>query len=88
MEKRRGDCIYLQVLVQMYIRGWDSLELSRQTGIAYTSMRRKLRGQSPISLEEARRIQSALNCGMSLDDLFALRPAEKKYPEITAQASA
>lgn len=67
----RGDCVYLQVLVQMYLRGWDSRTLAEKTGLTYTSVRRKLRGLSPLHLEEARRIQQALDCGMSLDALFA-----------------
>ena len=67
----RGECIYLQVLVQMYLKGWDSKTLAEKSGLTYTSMRRKLRGMAPMSLDEARRIQTALNCGMSLDALFA-----------------
>ncbi len=66
----RGECVYLQVMVQMYLKGWDSRVLSEKTGIAYTSMRRKLRGMAPLNLEEARRIQEALGCGLSLDKLF------------------
>lgn len=70
-----GDCIYLQVVVQMYLRGWTSHILAERTGIPYASLRRKLRGASPLHLEEARRIQSALGGDMSLDTLFALREA-------------
>ena len=43
-----------------------------QLGIAISSLR-KLRGMSPLHLEEARRIQEALDCGLSLDALFARR---------------
>ena len=71
--KMRGDCVYLQVLVQMYLRGWDSRVLAEKAGLTYTSVRRKLRGLSPLHLEEARRIQEALDCGLSLDALFARR---------------
>ena len=69
----RGECVYMQVMVQMYMKGWDSRILAEKTGIKYTSMRRKMRGLAPISLEEARRIQEALDCGMSLDALFVRR---------------
>ena len=69
----RGECVYLQVMVQMYLRGWDSKELAEKAGLTYTSIRRKLRGTSPLHLEEARRIQEALDCGLSLDVLFARR---------------
>ena len=69
----RGDCVYMQVLVQMYLKGWDNRILAEKSGITYTSIRRKLRGLAPLHLEEARRIQEALDCGMSLDILFARR---------------
>ena len=67
----RGDCIYMQVMVQMYLKGWDSRMLADQAGMSYTSIRRKLRGLSPLHLEEAKRIQRALNCGMSMEELFS-----------------
>ena len=66
----KGDCIYMQVMVQMYLKGWDSRMLADQAGMSYTSIRRKLRGLSPLHLEEAKRIQRALNCGMSMEELF------------------
>ena len=69
----RGECVYMQVMVQMYLKGWDNRALADKAGLSYTSIRRKLRGTSPLHLEEARRIQQALNCGMSLDELFARR---------------
>ncbi len=69
----RGDCVYMQVMVQMYMKGWDSRTLAEKSGMTYTSMRRKMRGIAPLYLEEARRIQEALDCGMSLDTLFARR---------------
>jgi len=69
----RGECIYLQVMVQMYLKGWDSHALADRARISYPSLRRKLRGSSPLHLEEARRIQQALKCGMTLDTLFAVR---------------
>ena len=72
----RGDCVYLQVMVQMYIRGWDSRTLAKNAGMSYTSIRRKLRGEAPLHLEEARRIQQALGCSMTLDELFVRRPVE------------
>ena len=67
----RGQCVYLQVLVQMYMKGWNSHQLADQAGISYPSLRRKMRGASPLQLDEARRIQTVLDCGMTLDQLFA-----------------
>ena len=66
----KGQCVYVQVMVQMCLRGWDSRDLADKTGLTYSSMRRKLRGIAPLRLEEARRIQEALDCGLSLDQLF------------------
>lgn len=71
----KGDCIYLQVMVQMYLKGWDSHRLAEETHMSYTSLRRKLRGTSPLRLEEARGIRQALGCSMDLDTLFARREA-------------
>ena len=68
-----GECQYLQVMVQMYLRGWDSHALAEKAGIPYATLRRKLRGVSPLHLEEARRIRAALGCDMTLDALFARR---------------
>lgn len=73
----RGDCIYIQVMIQMFLKGWDNQVLAEKAGLSYTSIRRKLRGLAPLHLEEARRIQQALNCGMSLDELFATKQTEK-----------
>ena len=67
----RGQCVYLQVLVQMYLKGWNSHQLADQAGISYPSLRRKMRGTSPLHLDEAQRIQAVLGCGMTLDQLFA-----------------
>ena len=67
----RGQCVYLQVLVQMYMKGWNSHQLAERTGISYPSLRRKMRGASPLHLDEARKIQAVLGCGMTLDQLFA-----------------
>ena len=67
----RGQCVYLQVLVQMYMKGWSSHQLAERTGISYPSLRRKMRGASPQNLDEAVKIQSVLGCGMTLDQLFA-----------------
>ena len=69
----RNECIYLQVMVQMYLKGWDCKKLCEETGLNYTSIRRKLRGISPLRLDEAKKIQKALDCGLSLDALFCTR---------------
>ena len=73
----RGACLYLQVLVQMYLRGWTSRDLADRAGMSYSSLRRKLRGATPLLLEEAQRVQAALDCGLTLDQLFARQGGRK-----------
>ena len=68
-------CIYMQVLVQLYLNGWNYQDLSQKTGISYTSLRRKLSGESPLSVEEAKKIQKVLDCGLPIDELFKTREA-------------
>ena len=72
----RGDCIYMQIAVQMYLKGWDSRTLAEKSGISYNNFRRKMRGAVQLTLNESKRIQKALNCGLTLDDLFAERKRE------------
>ena len=68
-------CIYMQVLIQLYLKDWDYQNLSKETGISYTSLRRKLAGESPLSINEAKKIQKALNSGLPIDKLFETREA-------------
>lgn len=65
--------VYAQVMVEMYLKGMDSLTLSRKTGMSYPTLRRKLRGDGAIRLEEAMRIRSALECDLPLEKLFERR---------------
>ena len=83
----RGDCVYLQVLVQMYLRGWDSRKLAEQSGITYTTMRRKLRGMAPLHLEEARRIvpENEFYLRVNLDNPASLHVMLKNGGRIVRQ---
>lgn len=65
--------VYVNVIVKMVEKGWEYKDLSERSGISYTSLIRKLRGRSPLSLEEAGLIRSALGCDMTLDEMFARR---------------
>ncbi|NLD83901.1 MAG: helix-turn-helix domain-containing protein [Clostridiales bacterium] len=67
----KQDGAYAQVMVQMYLQGMDSHTLSEKTGISYPSLRRKLRGDGHLRLDEAIRIRKALACPMSIEELFA-----------------
>lgn len=65
--------VYPQLAAQMAMKGWNGVTLSEKTGIEYQTLCRKLRGGSRMSLDEAKRIQAALNCGLTLDELFVER---------------
>ena len=66
-------CVYLQVMVQMYLRGMDSHALAEQAGMSYPSLRRKMRGEGSFGLEEAIRIKEVLQCDLPLEKLFERR---------------
>ena len=69
----KRNSVYAQVMVQMYLRGMDSHMLSQKTGMTYPTLRRKLRGDGSIDIEEAIRIRSALDCDLPLEKLFERR---------------
>lgn len=71
----RSQCIYSQVMVQMYMKGWNMRDLAEEAGLSYVSLRRKLRGESPVMLDEAFSIRRALQVQMPLDALFEKRVA-------------
>lgn len=73
----KGQTVYLQVAVQMFMRGIDRKTLAEKTGITYTSLIRKLRDESPITLQEAMKIKKALGTDMALEELFARRENEE-----------
>ena len=60
-------------MIQLYLRGWSYHTFSEKVGINYTTLRRKLRGVTPFTIDEAKRVQQVLDCGMSLDELFNKR---------------
>ena len=49
----KEQCIYGQVRVQMFLKGYDCKTLAQRAGIGYASLRRKLRGESDLRLAEA-----------------------------------
>ena len=69
----KRSCIYAQVMVEMYMKGIDSHTLSRRTALSYPTLRRKLRGDGAIRLEEALKIRRALESDLPLEQLFARR---------------
>ena len=71
----KDQCIYEQVLVQMFLKGYDCKALARHTGISYSTLRRKLRGESALHLADALAIQKALGSSLTLEKLFERRGA-------------
>ena len=66
----RDQCIYKLIGVQLIKKGWDSSQLAKATGIRYSSLRRKLRGEAKFTIPEAVEIKSALECDMPIETLF------------------
>ena len=65
--------VYLRLMAEMYLRGLDSHTLAIKTGIHYGTLRRKFRGESPVTLDEALRIKAVLQCPLPLEQLFEKR---------------
>lgn len=68
-----GISIYPRVMAQMYLKGYDNKRLAKEIGLSYITLRRRLRGDTPIKLEEAARIRDVLDCDMPLEALFQRR---------------
>ena len=66
----RGTSTYARLMMEMYLKGMDCRSLSEKTGLTYATLRRKMRGSTPLRLEEALRIRNALGCQMPLETLF------------------
>ncbi len=69
----KNTCVYMQVMVEMFLRNMDSHALAEKAGISYPSLRRKLRGEGSLGLEEAKRIRWALDSDKPLETLFERR---------------
>lgn len=50
--------------------------LSERTGIPYSTLAPKVRGEKPIKMTEAALIRDAINGDLTLDYLFAEQPVE------------
>lgn len=69
----KSTCIYTQVMLHMYLNDLNLHELSDRTGIAYATLRRKLRGETDFQLGEALRVKEVLRVAMPLEELFLKR---------------
>lgn len=66
----RDRCIYKLIDVQLIKKGWDSSQLAKETGIRYSSLRRKLRGEAKFTIPEAVKIKAVLECDTPIEALF------------------
>lgn len=62
--------MFPNILAELGRRKWTILKLSEMTGIPYSTLRMKLNGDSPTSVEEACRIKRAFGPSYSIEYLF------------------
>ena len=62
--------MYLNVKAELARKSMTVIELSKISGIRYQSLTDKINGKSPLTLDEAKRIKTALGVDMSLEELF------------------
>lgn len=72
-KNRQSSILYLQVAVQMYLRGMSRRTLADEAGITYHRLIRMLRGDTAMTLEDASKIKAALGTEMPLEELFERR---------------
>jgi hypothetical protein len=61
---------YKRLLSRMAISGHNSSSIGKLLGISYSTMRNKMKGQAPFTLEEALRVRQILAPEEKLEDLF------------------
>lgn len=62
--------MYPNVRAEMGRKNMTALDLSAKTGIRYQTLTLKLNSKSDITIDEARRIKSALETDIPLEELF------------------
>lgn len=62
--------MYANVKAEMARKNMTAIELSNKTGIRYQSLANKINGKSPVTLDEAKTIKTALDVDIPLDVLF------------------
>ena len=68
--------MYLNVKAELARKSMTVIELSKISGIRYQSLTDKINGKSPLTLDEAKRIKTALGVDIPLEELFAKACAE------------
>lgn len=68
---RMKRCVYMNLARKMLEKDIDTGTLANQVFISYPSLRRKMRGMTKFTLEEAQAICAAVGDGMTIEELFA-----------------
>jgi transcriptional regulator with XRE-family HTH domain len=62
--------MYSNVKAEMARKNMSAVDLSEKTGIRYQTLVDKINGKSPVTVDEAKRIKSALQVSIPLEELF------------------
>lgn len=62
--------MYNNVKAELARKNMTMVDLSNKTGIRYQTLADKIRGDSILTVEEARKIKKALGVDMPLEELF------------------
>lgn len=62
--------MYSNVKAELARRSMSVVDLSNKTGIRYQTLVDKINGKYPLTLDEARKIKSALEVDIPLEELF------------------
>lgn len=72
----RGMTMYPNLNAEMARRNITVMMLSERTGMPYSTLAPKLRGEKPVKMAEAMKIRDAINSNLTLDYLFAAQALE------------
>ena len=62
--------MYLNVKAELARQNLSVVDLSNKTGIRYQTLVEKLNGKYPLTLDEAKKIKTALGVDLSMEELF------------------
>lgn len=62
--------MYKCIETKLALSGMSKKQLAKELGIGYNTLRQKLSGSSPVTLEEAFRLKEILNAQESIEVLF------------------
>lgn len=62
--------MYSNVKAELARRNLTVVDLSKMTGIRYQTLADKINGKYPLTLDEAKKIKSALKVDIAIEELF------------------